>query len=100
MILPAFYTLPHLSMAVDLAAHLAVGTLLGIVYFRSLWWSACRFTSGGSLAVPLALMVARFAAMGGILLVASLEGALPLLTLALGFLLARFTVTRKIRQAA
>ena len=29
--------------------HLSAGFALGIMYFRSLWWSACRFGGRGSL---------------------------------------------------
>jgi hypothetical protein len=44
----------------------------------------------------IALMVGRFALLGGLLTMASLEGALPLLAMALGVLVARFVVMRRV----
>jgi hypothetical protein len=44
-------------------------------------------------------MVGRFALLGGLLTVASLQGAMPLLTMALGVFIARFAVTRRARTA-
>ena len=35
-------------MLLSLAAHLAAGIVLGVLYFRSLWWNARRFTGGRS----------------------------------------------------
>ena len=45
-------------------------------------------------------MIGRFALLGGLLTLASLEGALPLLAMALGVFIARFAVMRRIREAA
>ena len=45
-------------------------------------------------------MIGRFILLGGLLMLASLEGALPLLVMALGVLIARSAVMRTIRQAA
>jgi hypothetical protein len=64
------------------AAHLTAGIVLGFLYFRSLWWNTCRFTGGGRVTL------------------ASLEGALPLLMMALGVLIARSVVVRRVREAA
>ena len=47
----------------------------------------------------IALMVGRFALLGGLLTLASLEGALPLLMTALGLLIARPVVMREVREA-
>jgi F1F0 ATPase subunit 2 len=82
-----------------LAVHLGAGFALGIVYFRSLWWSASRFAGRASLVAIIALMIGRFVVIGAILTLASLEGALPLLATALGVLIARFVVMTRIREA-
>ena len=81
-------------------AHLAAGIVLGVLYFRSLWWNARRFTGGGRATTTIALMIGRFALLGGLLTLASLEGALPLLVMALGVLIARSVVMRRVREAA
>jgi F1F0 ATPase subunit 2 len=100
MSIPSFDILPAWAELLGLAAHLGAGFALGIMYFRSLWWSACRFTGRGSLVATIALMISRFVLIGGVLTLASLEGALPLLTMALGVLIARFAVMNRVREAA
>lgn len=100
MSIPSFDVLPAWAALLSLAAHLAAGYGLGILYFRSLWWSAHQFTGRGSLVATIALMVGRFILLAGILTLASLEGALPLLTMALGVLIARFAVMNGLREAA
>jgi hypothetical protein len=45
-------------------------------------------------------MIGRLVLMGGVLTLASLEGALPLLIMALGVLVARFAVMNRVRRAA
>jgi hypothetical protein len=45
-------------------------------------------------------MIGRYALLGGLLTLASLEGALPLLMMALGVLIARSVVVRRVREAA
>jgi F1F0 ATPase subunit 2 len=100
MNIPSFDHLPAWAALVGLAAHLAAGFALGILHFRSLWWSARRFGERGSLAAVIALMIGRFALIGGVLALVSLEGALPLLTVALGVLVARFAVTKSVQEAA
>jgi F1F0 ATPase subunit 2 len=93
-----FNSLPTWAMATSLAAHLAAGVMLGIIYFRSLWWNARRFSAGGRVATTVAVMIGRFVLLGLLLTLASLEGALPLLLMALGILIARSLVMRKIRE--
>jgi F1F0 ATPase subunit 2 len=95
-----FNTLPTWAMLLSLTAHLSAGVMLGIVYFRSLWWNARRFTAGGRVATTIAVMIGRFVLLGLLLTLASLEGALPLLLTALGILIARSFVMRKIREIA
>ena len=98
MSVASFYPLPAWAVLLGLATHLGVGFGLGILYFRSLWWGTRRFA--GSIAAIIALMIGRFALIGGVLALAGLEGALPLLTMALGVLLARFAVIKGVREAA
>lgn len=83
-----------------LAAYLAGGIALGALYFRSLWWTARRFGDGSRAIATIALMVGRFALLAGVLVAVSLEGAMPLLTTALGIFIARFLVVRRVRLAA
>ena len=45
-------------------------------------------------------MIGRFVLLGGLLALASLEGALPLLMMALGVLIGRAIVMRNTREAA
>ena len=100
MSLISFAGLPPWAMLLSLLAHLAAGIALGILYFRGLWRNVRRFAAGGRAAATIALMVGRFALLGGLLTLASLEGALPLLVMALGVLIARSAVMRRVRQAA
>ena len=74
--------------------------MLGVLYFRGLWWNARRFAAGGRATTTIALMIGRFVLLGGLLTLASLEGALPLLVMALGVLIARSVVMRRVREAA
>lgn len=97
---PPLDTLPAWDVLLGLAAHLGTGFALGILFYRSLWWSARRFAVRGSLATIIALMIGRFALMGAILALASFEGALPLLTMAVGMFIARFAVMNSVREAA
>ncbi len=98
MIVPAFDALPPWAMLLSLGVHGALGLLLGAVYFSTLWWNTRRFAEGGRVATSVTLMIARFALLGGLLVLASLEGALPLLVMTLGILVARFAVVRTVRQ--
>jgi F1F0 ATPase subunit 2 len=95
-----FNSLPTWAMLLSLIAHLVAGILFGVIYFRSLWWNARQFTGGGRLATTIAVMIGRFVLLGGLLTLASLEGALPLLVMALGVLIARSVVMRGIREVA
>jgi F1F0 ATPase subunit 2 len=95
-----FNGLPTSAMLLSPMAHLAAGIMLGVIYFRSLWWHARRVTEGGRVATTMAVMIGRFVILGAVLTLASLEGALPLLLTALGILIARSLVMRKIREIA
>jgi F1F0 ATPase subunit 2 len=90
---------PVWAMVFSAAAHLTAGIVLGVLYFRSLWWNTCRFARGGRVMTMAALMIGRYALLAGLLTLASLEGALPLLMMALGVLIARSVAVRRVREA-
>ena len=100
MSLLSFNALPGWAALLDLAIHLAAGIASGVLYFRGLWWNVMRLTGNGRVTVTVALMIGRFVLLGGLLALASLEGALPLLTMALGVLIGRAIVMRSTREAA
>ena len=95
----SFADLPPWAMLLSLAAHSAAGIGLGVLYFRSLWWNAAGSPEAAA-NDDIALMLGRFVLLGGLLTLASLEGALPLLMMALGVLIARSAMMRTIREAA
>lgn len=82
------------AVAPLLAAHLAVGLLVGILYLRALRRATDIFAAGGGLAGALGMGAGRFAAIGAVLFLAALEGALPLLAMAAGVLIARHAMVR------
>ena len=94
----AFNSLPAWGTCLSLAAHLVAGIAVGVIYFRSLWWNARRFTMGGHVATTIAVMIGRFVILGVVLTLVSLEGALPLLLMALGVIIARSLVMRRIGE--
>jgi hypothetical protein len=93
----------HLSIvaaALSLILHLAAGFGLGLLYFQSLWRNAQFLAAGGGLTTVVVLGLARFILLGGLLALASLEGAPPLLAMALGTLVARRAVMRRVGEMA
>ena len=100
MIAWSFNNLPAWAMTLSLGAHLAAGIALGALYFRVVWRSARLFAEGGRAATVIVLTAGRFAVLGGLLALASLEGALPLLMMALGVLIARSAALRGRREIA
>jgi F1F0 ATPase subunit 2 len=96
----SFDSLPAWATLFGLAAHLAAGIALGAVYFHAVWWSARLFAEGGRAATVIALIAGRLAVLGGLLALASLEGAAQLLMMALGVLIARSAALRGRREIA
>ena len=88
------------AMLLGLAGHLAAGIWVGIFYFQAVWWNARLLALGGRATIAIALMIGRFVLLGALLLLASPEGALPLLMMALGILVARSAVLHRFREAA
>ncbi len=100
MSLAALDSLTPWGMLLALGAHFAAGIMVGTLYFRSLWRTTRRIASGRRTTATIVLIAGRFILLGSLLVLASLEGALPLLTMALGVLVARFAVIRTVREAA
>jgi len=98
MSFPLFDTLPFWTVVASITINLSVGIALGYMYFRGVWWSTRRLVVGGRVATTIILTLGRFALLGGVLTVAGREGALPLLTMAFGVLVARSAVMRRVRK--
>jgi len=96
----SFDTLPAWAIILSLTAHLVAGIGLGVVYFDAVWRSARLFALGGNVRTTVALIIGRLVLLGGLLFLASLEGAAPLLAMALGVLIARPMVMRRHSEAA
>lgn len=72
------------------------GAGLGVVYFRFLRRSAGLMVSGeAGPGRALLLVLFRVAGLGGVLLIAAMQGALPLLAAALGVMIGRQVVMRQ-----
>lgn len=82
-----------------LALNLAAGFGLGTAYFNNLRWTSDRLATGRGAAVTVAVILGRFVLLGGALMLASWQGALPLLLTALGVFIARAVVMRRNRMA-
>jgi F1F0 ATPase subunit 2 len=100
MSLPLFEMFPAWVKVVGLAAHLAAGIALGAIYFRSLWWNVCQYMGGAPVVVTIALTIGRFVLLGGLLALASRQGAPPLLMLSLGVMIGRSVVMGRVGEIA
>lgn len=77
-----------------LTAYFAAGCAAGALYFICLRWNARLFAERARLDMTIALLLARFAVLAGLLTFAAGAGAMPLLLMALGIFVARFAVLR------
>lgn len=78
---------------------LAVGTLAGVAYFRSVWWSARLLVSGRRGAgLAVAMAAGRLAAIAAVFWLAARWGALALLAAAAGVLLGRALELHRARR--
>ncbi|WP_131119536.1 ATP synthase subunit I [Lichenihabitans psoromatis] len=89
---------PSWALALCLAVHAVVGVILGGLHFGGLWWNTRLFAIGGRAWSAIVVLLARISLLGGVLTVISFEGAAPLLATALGVVLARSLVTRRIAR--
>jgi hypothetical protein len=80
------------------AAMLAAGFALGLAYFAALRRGVALFAAGSGVWAPLALTVARLGAAAAAMTGAAMIGAMPLLALFVGFLVARVVALRAARR--
>ena len=100
MTLPLLNSPPSWAELLSLAAFLAAGVALGMLYFHSLWWNARRIVGGDRAVLTIVLTIGRFVVLGGVLTLASLQGAAPLLMISVGLFIGRYAVMRRVRKAA
>lgn len=81
------------------AAFTALGLVAGGLYFALLRWNTSLYARPGRVWIAAALQAGRMAALGGLLYLAALSGALPLLLTALGIVIARPIVMRLTAEA-
>jgi len=67
----------------------ALGLLIGTLHFSLLRWNTALYARPGPIWLGAGLQLARMATLGGVLTLAALHGALPLLLVAIGVLVAR-----------
>jgi hypothetical protein len=85
------------EIGMKFGAFLGLGLVLGGIYFYGVWRSARGFTTGAPMERMVLLSVGRLVLMGGVLALISRAGAMPLLATALGIVLARPLVMRRLR---
>jgi F1F0 ATPase subunit 2 len=69
---------------------LAAGVFIGWLYFLSLWWNVRRIADAESPRVASAIQLVRFGLVGGAFaMVAALFGAMPLMAMTAGLMVAR-----------
>lgn len=88
-----------MMLVLGLAVWLIIGIAAGVAYFISIWWSARLFAAGGRATVTISLALLRLLALGGLLSLAAFQGGGPLLATALGVVVTRFWVMRRLREA-
>lgn len=81
--------------ALQILIGLVAGGALGVVHFASLRWVADRYAEGGAVGA-LVVQLARFAVLIAALFGLAKVGAAALLSGALGLLIARFLVVRRL----
>ena len=89
-----------LGSAWVLATCLGIGVLAGWAHFALLRWNAGLYLRPAGLGWAIGLQLLRLVLLGAVLAMLAREGALPLLTGALGVLLARRLVLRRTTGAA
>ncbi len=79
-------------------AHFALGVTLGLVYFRTVWWSARRLAANTP-SWTVAGMAGRLALLASALALISVEGAAALLATGAGLLAGRAIVLHSVQAA-
>lgn len=74
---------------------MAVGALLGLIHFGSLWWNTTLYARGGA-GAALMIQLARFAVLVLVLAGLARLGAVPLLAGAAGLIAVRHLVVRRL----
>lgn len=96
----SFESLPAWVKLFSLAIHFVAGFAAGNIYFLALWRNARVIVFGGRTMTTIALIFGRVLLLGALLTLASLEGAPPLLSTALGVFVARSVFMRRYREVA
>ena len=89
-----------MSALAQFALWLAAGIALGAVYLWLVARTVAALTGSGGKAPAALWLVLRMALAVGAFWVAATEGALPVLVMLLGFLIARTVAIRRAREAA
>ncbi len=96
----AFDHLPTWGVGFGLVARFAVGTVIGAIYFQTLWRNAQRLVSGGGAMATLVSALGGFGLVGVALVSASRDGATALLLTTAGILAARHVAMGRLRGIA
>jgi F1F0 ATPase subunit 2 len=91
--------IPDSLMAGHVIVGLVVGTLAGFIHFTTLHWSV-RLLTSGTAGKALAVQLCRLGLVAAVFILLAHWGAATLLSAALGLLLARHVVLRRIRSHA
>lgn len=85
-----------MSLIAQSGLGLLVGLVVGAVHFGSLWWNTQIFARSGSLVMAFTIQFGRFGLLAAVFVLLSRLGALPLLAGALGLLVARQAVIKRV----
>lgn len=77
-------------------AGLVIGTMVGLIFFGALWWNVHLLVHGNAVKAVV-LHLVRFAALIAVFYLAARFGPLALLATALGLLIGRSIVLRRMR---
>ena len=82
------------------AGFLAAGAVAGVVYFGLLRWNTTLYLGGERVGMGVALHIVRLGALAALLVLTARCGALPLLLTALGLLIVRPLITRRVASSS
>lgn len=75
---------------------LLIGIVAGIAHFGSLWWNTRMFAQAGSMVAAVVVQLGRLGLLAAVFVGLSRFGALPLLAGALGLLMARQLMLKRL----